>query len=106
MINNLALTYVDLGNIEKALYYYKQIYKKKKKNSKFDKNSSMLAGIMNNMGLIYFEMGKFDKAKKYYEKSLDCREICINNFFINYFKICFILLKYFKKTDIFLNYLF
>lgn len=64
--NNLAIIYARLKNKEKALEYFKNVYKYQLKN----KDSLRLAQILNNIGTLYIETNA-DSSLYYFNKSLD-----------------------------------
>ncbi|EAR88325.2 tetratricopeptide repeat protein (macronuclear) [Tetrahymena thermophila SB210] len=67
-LNNLGFFYLDSGNDQKALEYFRESLKIYKQQ--FKKDNSQIATILNNIGLCYFQTKNYLKALKYYQKSL------------------------------------
>ncbi|MFT5714886.1 MAG: signal transduction histidine kinase/CheY-like chemotaxis protein/TPR repeat protein [Flavobacterium sp.] len=66
--NNIAATYEDLSEFEKAVFYYKKglVYANK------TANDTIKNALNNNLGNVYcFEREQFDKGLDYYNKSLE-----------------------------------
>ncbi len=65
-LNNLGLTYNNLGEYQKAIDFYQQSLTIKKQIS--DRNGEAVA--LNNLGLAYNNLGEYQKAIDFYQQSL------------------------------------
>lgn len=67
ILNNLAIAYLEKGEIEKAIEYYKMAIKLEKKEEN-------LAEIYGNIGMLYYRIGEYEKAIKYIQKNIEVSE--------------------------------
>ncbi|MFT6689383.1 MAG: signal transduction histidine kinase/CheY-like chemotaxis protein [Saprospiraceae bacterium] len=66
--NNIAATYEDLSEFEKAIFYYKKGLMHANKTA----NDTIKSALNNNLGNVYcFERKEFDEGLNYYNKSLE-----------------------------------
>lgn len=64
--NNIGLIYVEMGNYEKALEYFKLSLQQKKEHHL---PASSIATSTNNIGNVYMDLGDLDNAIPYYEEA-------------------------------------
>ncbi len=65
IVNNLGVSYMGLGELDKSLEFFNKSYKLAQK----DGSKADLAQIVNNIGFIYMKKNLLDTALRYYKKS-------------------------------------
>ncbi len=70
LLNNIGTLYIEKGNIEQSLKYFKSSLEY---NQKYD-NQREIARNYNNIGATYTDMGDIDKAIDYLQKALQIRK--------------------------------